>query len=90
LNGGIRRDEEGNWTYTKSRRESVIDYVLLNEEVEEEMDQQVIGDNIDSDHHPLIVRLKKRRGVRRKREKRRRKGCGLRRVGNGLRWNWEV
>jgi len=39
LNGGIRGDEEGNWTYTGSRGESVIDYVLVNEEVEEEMDQ---------------------------------------------------
>jgi len=31
LNGGIRGDEEGNWTYTGSRGESVIDYALVNE-----------------------------------------------------------
>jgi len=49
--------------------ESVIDYVLVNEEVEEEMDQLIIGDNIDSDHHPLVVRLKEEGGVRSKRGK---------------------
>jgi len=37
LSGGIRGDEEGNWTYTGSRGElSVIDYMLVKDEVEEE------------------------------------------------------
>jgi len=77
LNGGIRGDEEGNWTYTGSRGESVIDYVLINEELEEEIDQLIIGDNIDSDHHPLIVKLKERRGGRSKRGKERRIQRGM-------------
>jgi len=57
VNGGIRGDEEGSWTYTGGRGKSVIDYVLANERIEEELMQLVIGDNIDSDHHPLIIRL---------------------------------
>jgi len=77
LNGEIRGDEEGNWTYTGSRRESIIDYVLINEELEEEIDQLIIGDNIDSDHHPLIVRLKERGGGRSKRGKERRIQRGM-------------
>jgi len=58
-----------NWTYTGSRGESVIDYILMNEEMEEEMDHLGVGDNIDSDHHPLVVRLKERGRVRNKRGK---------------------
>jgi len=57
-NGGIRGDEEGNWTYTGSRGESVIDYILVNDEMEEELVKMEIGDNVDSDHHPMIIWLK--------------------------------
>jgi len=32
--------------------------VLVNEGIEEELTQLVIGDNIDSDHHALIIKLK--------------------------------
>jgi len=45
---GIRGDEKGNRTYTGNREESVIDYVLVNDEVEKELAQLEIGDNIES------------------------------------------
>jgi len=57
----IGGDEEGGWIYTGRRGESVIDYVQVNEGIEEELTQLVIGDNIDLDHHPLIIRLKEGR-----------------------------
>jgi exonuclease III len=58
LNGGIRGDEEGNWTYTGGRGESVIDVILVNEEMEEDVESLEIGEQVDSDHHPVIIRLK--------------------------------
>ncbi|KYN11078.1 hypothetical protein ALC57_16779, partial [Trachymyrmex cornetzi] len=42
-------------TYTGGRRESVIDYVLVDEEAREQIESMEIGDAIESDHHPLIV-----------------------------------
>jgi len=39
LNGGIEGDQEGNWAYTGGRGESVIDYVLTDDEVREEVER---------------------------------------------------
>lgn len=40
------------------REESKIDYVLVREEERDEVKSMKVGDNTESDHHPLIVRLK--------------------------------
>jgi len=70
LNGEIRGDEEGTWTFSGGRGESVIDYVLVNEDIEEEVVQLVVGDNIESDHHPLVVQLREKGSERKKENKR--------------------
>ena len=31
LNGNVKGDEKGNWTYIGERRNSVIDYILVDE-----------------------------------------------------------
>ncbi|XP_011859464.1 PREDICTED: uncharacterized protein LOC105556959 [Vollenhovia emeryi] len=49
LNGGERGDREGNWTYSGGRGESVIDYVIVEEEAEEEIERMEIVDKIDSE-----------------------------------------
>jgi len=51
-------DEEGNWTYTGGRGESVIDYILGVEERREEIERLEVGDKVDSDHHPVVVWMK--------------------------------
>ncbi|KYN22487.1 hypothetical protein ALC57_05111 [Trachymyrmex cornetzi] len=53
LNGNVKGDEKGNWTYTGGRGDSVIDYVLVDEETREEIEHMEIGDAID--HYPLII-----------------------------------
>jgi len=58
VKGGIRDDEKRNWTYTGGREESVVDYVLVNKETREEVVNLKIGDQIDSDHHPVVIRMK--------------------------------
>jgi len=70
LNGGIRGDEEGTWTFSGGRGESVIDYVLMNEDMEEEVVQLVVGDNIESDHHPLVVQPREKGSEKKKENKR--------------------
>ncbi|KYN27961.1 hypothetical protein ALC57_02628 [Trachymyrmex cornetzi] len=78
LVGFIREkgDEQGNWTYTGGRGESVIDYVLMDEEAREQIECMEVGDAIESDHHPLIVAW---RGG---------KGCGMRKEGGFLEVEW--
>ncbi|XP_071572354.1 uncharacterized protein [Temnothorax nylanderi] len=72
LNGGTKGDEEGEYTYTGGRGETVIDYVIGEEEVREKVVRLEIGERIDSDHHPIILwvrgspkRKQKRRGAER-------------------------
>lgn len=51
------REEEGNWTYVGSRGETVIDYVIGNEDVWGKIEGLEIGSRIDSDHFPIVVRI---------------------------------
>lgn len=62
LNGRVRGDEEGEFTFTGGP--TVIDYVIGNGEVEKRVERLRVGDKIDSDH-PLEVWI---RGERRYRE----------------------
>lgn len=41
--------------YTRGRGESMIDYVLAREETKEEEAKLEIRENVESDHHPLVV-----------------------------------
>ncbi|XP_070517884.1 DNA ligase 1-like [Cardiocondyla obscurior] len=55
LNGCVKRDEEGEWTYTGGRGETVIDYVICNGETKRRIKEMRVGGEVDSDHHPIIV-----------------------------------
>ena len=66
FNGGMEGDEEGEWTYTGGRGESVIDYIIGNEETKEWIGKMEVGDNIESDHHPVVVEIKVTGGIGRK------------------------
>lgn len=66
INGNIRGDEEGEWTYTGGEGKSVIDYVMGDERTKEKVEKMVVKDRVDSDHHPLAVWIKGGEGERRK------------------------
>lgn len=51
FNENIRRDEEGECTYTEVIGSTVIDYVLGDKEVKESVREIKIGDKVDSDHY---------------------------------------
>lgn len=74
LNGDIEGDEDGEWTYTGGRGNSVIDYVLGNGDSKERIENVIVGDRIDSDHQPLIVSIQGgRKGGKRKRVERKKR-----------------
>lgn len=56
MNGSVRGDEEGEFTYIKGRGETVIYYVVGGEEIRERirrMERYIVGEKIDSDHQPI-------------------------------------
>lgn len=87
-NGAIRGDEEGEFTFTGGKGDTVIDYVVGNREVKEGIKRMRIGDRVDSDHQPVEVTL---RGERRRMriEKGSGEGYGIRKDGRSLEKKWE-
>lgn len=59
MNGNIEGDEEWEWTFTGGGRgNTVIDYVLGNEDTREKVERMEVGDRIESDHHSVVVWLR--------------------------------
>lgn len=56
-------NERGEWTYTGGSGESVIDYVIGNEETRERVERFVVKNKVDSDHQPVTEGRKKFEGV---------------------------
>ena len=55
LNGAIKGDEEGNFTYIGERGETVIDYVIVNEFSKEWVEKMTVEPMTFSDHLPLCI-----------------------------------
>ncbi|KAL6416875.1 hypothetical protein ACFW04_014794 [Cataglyphis niger] len=75
FNGCTKADKggngmEGEWTYTGESGNSEIDYVLGDEDIRMLVSRVEVGDNIDSDHHPIIVWIEKREEKKLKRKER--------------------
>lgn len=82
FNGNIKWDEKEEWTYTGGRGETVIDHVIGDREVRKETEKMEIGEEVDSDHMPVVVWI--REDVK--------KGKGRKNMGkkvNGGRWDRE-
>lgn len=77
LNRNVERNEEGEWIYVERKGDSVIDYVLGNEETREKVEGLYVEGRVDSDHHPVTVRVKGG-------HKERRKGNGIKRGKRGV------
>jgi len=74
MNGKIKGDEEAGWTYMGGREESVIDYILGEEEIREEIGHLEIRDRVESNHHPMIAWMRKGERMRNGKGRRRRRG----------------
>jgi hypothetical protein len=60
MGGNNQGDEEEKWTYIDIRRETVLDYGIVNEETWERVQEFRIGERSESDH--LEIALRKRKG----------------------------
>lgn len=72
MNKDIMGDEEGEWTYAKGRRESVIDYAIEDARTREKVRSMMVEKKVKSDHHPIVVnteRKKERREGRKQKKK---------------------
>ena len=69
MNGGAKDTGVGEFTYIGGGRKSTIDYVMMNEEGNEIIEELIVGTNTESDHQPIMVKLNKeahRREVKQK------------------------
>ncbi|EZA51889.1 hypothetical protein X777_09582 [Ooceraea biroi] len=75
LNGGIKGDEEGEYTYIGQRGQTVIDYVIVDGGMRNKIERMEVGERVESDHMPIVVTVKeggwKRGGRRGRREEER-------------------
>lgn len=71
-NGNVEGDEEGEYTFTGPRGNTVIDYVIMNERIRDKVRKFKVEERIESDHAPISIELENIRGekVREEREKR--------------------
>lgn len=80
VNGNIKGDERNKFTYEGAREKSVIDYVIIGRG---RIESTEIGNKVDLDHFPLIIKIRGRERVKKNRRgsenRRSRKGC----------WKWE-
>jgi len=58
LNGDIKGDEEGEWTYIGGRGESVNDYIITDERARKKIERMEVESRVDSDHQPVTVWIK--------------------------------
>lgn len=71
-NGVVQGNEEGKYTFTGRRENTVINYIIVDIGVKDKIKRVTVGDRIDSDHHPIEVWLEgevrrtRNRGVSRK------------------------
>jgi len=61
MNGSTRGDKQGEYTFSGGTGNTVIDYVMGNEEVRDRVRSLRVEDKIDSDHHPVVVQMKGRK-----------------------------
>lgn len=77
LNGCTRGDEEGEYSFTGGKWNTVIDNAIGDLEVRERIKNLRIGDRVDSDHHPVEIWIEDRGDRKIRKRKRKRKWRGV-------------
>lgn len=75
MNRCTNGDEEGEYIFTVGGGETVIGYVIRDIKTWADVKEQKVGENIRSDHHPIIIKIskgekKEKEGVEKKEGKR--------------------
>lgn len=61
FNENIEGDKKGEFTYTKGRGNTVIDYIIGERETKERIKEMRVGDMVESDYHSLEIRIREKR-----------------------------
>lgn len=77
FSGCIIGDEEGEYSFTEGKGNTVIDCVIGDLEVRDKIGSRRIEDKVDSDHHPVEVWIEDRAGRKTGRRKGRRERRGV-------------
>jgi len=88
LNGKIRGDWEGEYTYVRERRNTVTDYVFVNQRVQDRVLEFRVEGRADSDHMPISLDLEEAEEKRGRGEER--KCCNKEEERNVICWDIEV
>ncbi|XP_077272062.1 uncharacterized protein LOC143902767 [Temnothorax americanus] len=70
---GTKGDKEGEFTFTGGRGETVIDYIIGNQELWERTEEVRIGEQIDSDHQYVALEIAEKIEERKREEKKTKK-----------------
>lgn len=55
MNGLVRGNKDGEYTFTRKRGNTVIDYVVGDEKVSEKIRRLEVGEGVELDQCPVIV-----------------------------------
>lgn len=69
----VQGHEEGEYTLIGEKWNMVIDYVIGDIEVRDRIKRMIMGNRVDSDPHPVEVRLEGEMNWKRKRDKSRKR-----------------
>lgn len=69
MNGKTIGDEEGEYTFTERRGNSVINYVIGEERTRKKVERLYIGEKVDSDRHPVKIWIKREGGKEKEKRK---------------------
>lgn len=58
LNGNMRGDESGEYTFIGARGYSVIDYIIVNSEALNKTKKMKVGCRCETEHQPVIMEIK--------------------------------
>lgn len=63
-NGRTKKNWEGEYTYIGARGSTVIDYVFVNEHIQDRIREFIVEESVDSDHMPICLEIEaeERRG----------------------------
>ncbi|GLV42012.1 hypothetical protein CBL_05029 [Carabus blaptoides fortunei] len=61
LNGNMPGNEKGEFTYTRPRGESIIDYVISNQNTLASISKFKVGERVESDHQPIWITINNKR-----------------------------
>lgn len=95
MNGNTKGDEEGEVTYIGGRGETVIDYMIGDNQAREKVKSMEVGDRIDSDLLPIIIEIESKRWERKEERKVKKVARGdwsregKERFRRGIRWEEE-